>query len=164
MSPTERPEQEILDDAWTAWAQLLVASEPVLDEPALLAGIELRLARQANRRSRPVLVAALLAASVMVAVCWSAWRPAASDGTAVETASPPVDLGLAGQESVDESAPSANEIQEPILWDDEIGRGLALVRSQAWHVEREWSTGSDGVASVYGRMDDLEHELEESSL
>lgn len=141
---TDDPAAAALDEAWSAFGQLLAAAAPQLDEDKLVRQIDGRLVRR--RAKRWTYAALVLAASVMLAIAWwpreSSQRQVARAPQSTVFAETAADFG----------------------WHDDLSDEIESATWTLAAVQSEARGDFDRARWVRQEMDELEWDLELSSL
>lgn len=145
--PNDNAERAALDEAWAALSHLLAASQPDLSESLVVRQVCGRLARRRARRRR-ITAALALAAAVALIVSIASWPRVA----------PHREIARAPQPNQSTAA------MADLGWDDELADEI---ESTAWSlgaVQSEVRGSFEPARWVQEEMDELESEIELSSL
>ena len=144
--PNDGTETAALDEAWSALRQLLASTQPRLDEEAVVRQVCRRLARRRARRRRFAVLA--LAAAVLLAVGIAGWPRFAPQ---LQVARTPQIAGTAATRA-------------DFGWHDELADEVESATSTLGLVQSQVRGDFDRARWVQQKMDELESEMELSSL
>ena len=152
-------ETAALREGWLALGGLLEVAQPTLDEPV-------RLRQPPERRPHVrwrLAGAAAVAASVLLGITL-AWQWAKGN-RGVGTSSPPEGLAAGVEESDgpwERLRPMPTEAE--LAWDDPLDDQIASAAQQIAHLQQDWDYLDDVFGPVYHGLEEMENELDESTL
>ena len=152
-------ETAALREGWLALGELLEAAQPMLDQPVRL--------RQPPNRRVPVgwrlAGAAALAASVLLGMtlAWQLTRGIRGGSTS----SPSEGLAVGVRESkVPPEQPRTVPTDDELVWDDPLDEQIASAGQQILRLQQDWDYLDDAFGPVYHGLEEMEDDLEQSTL
>jgi len=149
-----------LREAWLAFGQLLEAAQPVLHQPPKLPQIP----RRAAGIKRPTLGIAALAASLVVGVT-VVWMLLGTGHSGDSSAGPGAVASLDTQQPAlakekPQPAPAAAELR----WNDSLDEQLVQVGEEIVRLQQDWYHLDDAFVPVYQGLEQVEKDIEDSTL
>ena len=152
-------ETAALREGWLALGELLEAAQPTLDGPVAI--IEPPQRRMPVRWS--LVAAAAVAASVLLGMMlvWQLGEGNRRGGTS----SPSGELARGVEESDAPSEPlRPMPTEDELAWDDPLDDQIASAGQQIVHLQQDWDSLDDVFGPVYHGLEEMEDELDESTL
>ena len=152
-------ETAAMREGWLALGELLEAAQPMLDEPV-------RLPEPPNRRlsARWKLAAtAALAATVLLGVMLGRRFVEGNRQGGIASTPEGVAVGVERPNAPSEQ-PRTMPTEESLVWDDPLDEEIALAGQQIVRLQQDWGYLNDAFGPVYSGLEEMEDDLDESTL